>query len=78
MLKWHFVCTVCGASTNRKTSGSIAPENWKKEEPKIECPYCESKMECTDCVDSTFMIKCNGPIMNFHKLKPEYQDGIQA
>ena len=78
MIKAHYVCIVCGSSTNEKVSGSVmnqptTMEEAKKRFPEIKCYYCDNKMEICNWVDSSggsFM--CNEPIKNFDKLKPEF------
>lgn len=70
MLKWIFECRNCGATTSEKTSGSIAPKNWKREVPEdIMCYYCNTRMEAIDCFDSSaFMFVCRSPYKNLKSL----------
>lgn len=82
MIKWHFECTVCGSTTNEKTSG-----DWRSGWPKDlkdankicpiqnkQCYYCDGIMEIIQYIDSTMgYIMCNPPTKNFDKLKPEHQ-----
>ena len=77
MIKWHFECTNCGATTNEKTSGSWN-NGWPKnidEANKIcpiqdkKCSYCEHKMVIINYMDSTMgYMMCNGPIRNLETV----------
>lgn len=80
MIKIHYICQTCGASTNEKVSGSVMDqpstiEQAKKRFPNIKCYYCDSDMEISNWVDSSGgSFLCNEPTHNFDKLKPEFHE----
>lgn len=80
MIKGHYICTVCGSSTNEKISGNVHTQPKTMEEarkvfPELKCYYCDGDMKLFNWVDSSGgSFVCNEPVRNFDKLKPEFAE----